>query len=367
MPVIGAIMRGFRLIPVYRAQDGADTAQNEATFQAVFEALREGDLVCLFPEGRSHDEPTLQKLKTGAARMALGAEASRDFGLGVKIVPVGLVYRAKRRFRSRVAACVGAPIGVQDLAELHARDERAAVHELNERIAAGLRGVTLELDRWEDLPLLELAALLVRANASERLTTIHEFADGVQRLRERDPARVDELTDRVAALRDRLRRLGLGPENIHVRYSVRGVVVFCLRNLAILFLLLPLALAGSIFWILPYLLVPELPRWGRVSRSVHATVQVLAGLVLLPGWLLGWSLALGWLQGWTVGLALFLTAPLLGLVALLFHDWRREVVDDIVAFLRLSSRQRLRECLARDRDELASRIETLRTELAEAG
>ena len=103
MPVIGSIMRGMGALPVYRSIDGANTSDNKDTFSAVFDALDEGELVALFPEGISHSLPNLQTLKTGAARMALGAEARAqnrsDHKLGVRIVPVGLNYGRKGRFR----------------------------------------------------------------------------------------------------------------------------------------------------------------------------------------------------------------------------------------------------------------------------
>ena len=164
MPVLGAVLRGLRTLPVYRARDGFDTSANEETFHAVHAALSEGDAVALFPEGITHGAPQISKLKTGAARMALGAEAAAGWTLGVRVVPVGLSFRSKGRFRSRAAAWVGEAIEARAYESAYRADERAAVLALTERIAEGLRAVTLELDRWEDLPLLELA---------ERLSLIH--------------------------------------------------------------------------------------------------------------------------------------------------------------------------------------------------
>ncbi len=357
MPVIGAIMRGFRALPVYRAQDGADTAQNERTFDAVFAALRAGDLVCLFPEGKSHDEPTLQKLKTGAARMALGAEQSAGYSLGVRIVPVGLVYRAKRRFRSRVATCVGAPIRLDDLAALHASDEREAVRVLNDRIAAGLLDVTLRLDRWEDLPLIEFAAQVFRPSEGQRLTHVHEFAERVHAIRREHPDEVAELTDRVSAFRSRLERLGLRVDELHARYPARAVVRFCVSALV---LALPLALAGAVFWCVPYVLAPLAPRVLRASRDTYATVQMLAGLAFFPAWL---ALACGFVFarfGPGAALLTAVLAPPLGLLALAYRDWRAEALGDTSAFLRLGRRKRLRELLVRERDDLSRAMERLR-------
>ena len=73
------------------------------------DALASGAAVALFPEGISHSEPSLAPLKTGAARIALGA-APRAGG-AFPIVPIGLVFRAKEIFRSEAHASVGADFG----------------------------------------------------------------------------------------------------------------------------------------------------------------------------------------------------------------------------------------------------------------
>ena len=66
--------------------------------------------MAIFPEGISHDEASLQPLRTGAARIAL--EAADDGTEDVVTLAVGLVYDAKARFRSRALVRVGQPIPV---------------------------------------------------------------------------------------------------------------------------------------------------------------------------------------------------------------------------------------------------------------
>ena len=91
---------------MYRAKDGESTARNESSFRTCRLLLARRSLVALFPEGISHDESMLQPLKTGAARISLGA-AVDDAVPGVVIVPVGLSYDAKATFRSRALVHVG--------------------------------------------------------------------------------------------------------------------------------------------------------------------------------------------------------------------------------------------------------------------
>lgn len=366
MPVLGLVLRGLQALPVYRSQDGADTGDNARTFAAVFEALESGEVVCLFPEGKSHDEPALAKLKTGAARMALGAEARAGWTLGVRIVPVGLVYRAKPSFRSRVAVWSGAALTLQDLRVQYERDPRLAVEELTGRITAGLQAVTLELERWEDLPLLELAERILFAEQVGRLERLQAFARALRELRARDPALVEDLGARIALFGERVRRLGLEPHDLPHRlllpYRPRTVLRFMLRNLVLLLFGLPLALLGATLWFLPHRFVGWLPK-RFASADTLATARILAAFVFFPLWL---ALLAG-LAWWRCGAAwagvLSLLAGPLGLQALAFRDWRIATLGEVRTFFLLSSRARLRARLTQERAELARELEVLRARL----
>src|SRR5690606_34394476 len=137
-------------VPVYRPGDpGVDAARNVETFDRCHRVLAAGGRLALFPEGTSHAEPQLQPLRTAAARIVL--EAERRFGpLGVRILPVGLVFEERTRFRSRALVVVGEAIDpAAEIAAAH-QDEGAAVRLLTGRIAAALGRVTLNYASWED-------------------------------------------------------------------------------------------------------------------------------------------------------------------------------------------------------------------------
>ncbi|MDQ3805081.1 MAG: lysophospholipid acyltransferase family protein, partial [Acidobacteriota bacterium] len=115
-PVVGFFVRRMEAIPVYRPGDeGADTARNRETFERSHALLRRGGTIAICPEGKSHSEPSLQPLKTGAARIALGA-ASTGAPLDLKIVPAGLYYPAKSTFRSGALLYFGEPVAVAPVA-----------------------------------------------------------------------------------------------------------------------------------------------------------------------------------------------------------------------------------------------------------
>lgn len=123
-PAVRPLLELAGAIPVYRRQDGAEGGDNDATFAACFAALGAGGAIALFPEGISYHAPKLQPLKTGAARIALGAERTHG-PLGLRIVPVGLTFEDKAEFRSRALIVVGDPLDPAPELALAASDERA--------------------------------------------------------------------------------------------------------------------------------------------------------------------------------------------------------------------------------------------------
>src|SRR5439155_1224675 len=104
MPVIGIFCRAFEAIPVHRRQDeGSDPSHNRETFETARAVLARGGAIAICPEGKSHSDPKLRPLKTGAARIALGAAAALTGPAPIRIVPAGLYYRAKRTVRYEAA------------------------------------------------------------------------------------------------------------------------------------------------------------------------------------------------------------------------------------------------------------------------
>src|SRR5580704_4820189 len=94
IPPLWPFLKLAGVIPIYRAVDGAVGDQNQSAFAKSKALLVRSGMVAIFPEGISHDESTLQPLRTGAARIAL--TAGIDGGaVGLGTVAVGLTYDDK--------------------------------------------------------------------------------------------------------------------------------------------------------------------------------------------------------------------------------------------------------------------------------
>jgi glycerol-3-phosphate O-acyltransferase/dihydroxyacetone phosphate acyltransferase len=134
---LGVFVRNSGAIPVFRKIDpGVDTSRNAEMFVAVEAALADGEAICLFPEGISHDRGRLETLRTGAARMVLASGAK---GHPVTIFPVGLNFEHVARFRSRVTTVFGRPFDGDDLVDRFATDPKSAVRALTQRMSERLR------------------------------------------------------------------------------------------------------------------------------------------------------------------------------------------------------------------------------------
>ena len=364
LPVLGQLLRGIDALPVYRKQDNPSLMQqNEGTLDAAAQALVQGRAITLFPEGKSHSDPQLAELKTGAARIALKAVRQ---GAPVKVVPVGLTYEEKHLFRSEVLIDVGEPI---DAAAFVAKDEAgevASARALTEAIAGGLRKVTLNLEAWEDLPLLRTAESLYAlkvGSAAKDPDRLRRFARGAQLLRAEQPERYDRMRADLLGFRRRISLGSADPSDLTLAYRPAQVASFVLRNLAMLLIGLPLAALGFVLFWLPY----QIPSWvtdaSKPELDTQATLKFLAALVVAPLWLVVLFVAFAWKLGPLAGLlAVVLAAPLALFTRWFVEHWK-SALRDIRVFFTLGSRVRLKGLLLSEGERLATELEQLATEL----
>ena len=179
------LLETMEVLPVYRRIDaGADMSKNQQTFEVCHELLAQNRCIAIFPEGISHDETKLQPMKTGAARIALGALAvGEDLRKkGLRIMAVGLYYTSKTAFRSEALIRYGETIEVEPV-ELDENGEppRREVLQLTEKIEMALRNVTLNLETAEELDAIVKAEALF-SSVYENLLFKQNLTDTFQRL-----------------------------------------------------------------------------------------------------------------------------------------------------------------------------------------
>lgn len=345
-PLIAPFLWLIGAIPVHRRQEGGgDPARNEAMFAAATRTLRGGGAILIFPEGLSQPEPTLMPLRTGVARMLLAAEAAAGGTLGVRLLPVGLVFHEPGTFRTgRAAVLVGEPVPTADCVALYRTAPEAAVRTLTERLAVSLRGMIVDADDRQTLALLELLESAARpegsfddarrADPAARAAWMRDVMRGYRALRTLEPERVARFRADVERYAKDLELAGLAARELSRRYTKHAVLRYALREGLSLVVGLPLALWGIVSHALPYQLTRIAVRMAGPDPAGEATYKILTGAVLYP---LCW-IAEGWLA-WGIGgralLALFLVSLLpTGFFALTWRERLDRFRREARAFLR---------------------------------
>nr|WP_274621991.1 lysophospholipid acyltransferase family protein [Myxococcus fulvus] len=361
MPVIGWLLKGLDALPVYRKQDDpTKMGGNEGTLDAAKGALVQGRAITIFPEGKSHSEPGLAELKTGASRIALSAVRE---GAPVRIVPVGLTYAEKHVFRSEVLIDVGPAIDATAFLPADAASEQDSVRALTERIAEGLRAVTLNLEQWADLPLIQLAEQLFAFKQGGALDAerLRLWARGVQLFRTQEPERFEDLRAQLTSFKRRLDLVhATGPSDLALVYRPGNVTSFIVKNLLALVFGLPLFVLGLVLFWLPY----QVPRAAsrKAELDVQATVKFLTGFVVMLVWWAALTVTAGVLGGALLALFTFVAVPPLALFTLYFSERSDVLRRDVDVFFMLGNRARLKALLLADGERLATEVERLADE-----
>ena len=373
-PVLARFLARAGVIPVHRRQDDSDRAdRNAETFAASRRALEAGHVLAIYPEGTTHAETRVQRIKTGAARIALDYEEARAPGRAeptppLVLVPVGLSFEARKSFRGRVLVAFGEPIPLGPHVARAREEPVAAVKGLTDAIQSAMEAQVVHVDRIdvaevvravEDLYRDELVRQL-RAEGGLPPEAIDVFrlsraiVEAVAHFKVHDPNRVTGIWQRIQHYRALLAEWHVRDQAVRARLRA-GEPHHRLRSSGAAVVGLPIFLYGTVVNGLAYFI----PRWLAHAfarkETDYATIRLLSSVVAFPvfwgleTWLV-WRLA-G--SGWAIAFAV--TLPLSGLLA--YHYLRgldRLRARTRFAVLALTRRQAALRLLVERREILAA-------------
>jgi 1-acyl-sn-glycerol-3-phosphate acyltransferase len=400
-PVIGRIMKALGTVPIYRATDMKDAtdearrAANRQSLDALARAVCAGGFAALFPEGVSHDDPFLQELKTGAARLYYRArQLCAEHGVPPVIIPVGLHYDDKTAFRSNALVEFHPPLRIpSELLDPIDEDDdeafRARSSELTTVLEPVLQEVTHATETWELNQMMNRVRSLVRAERAKRAGVTLKAPDMAERALgmarvwkayyarlETDPDDVNQLLERVAAYDCALQEVKLEDDDLDKPPPIESKWIPILLGLqaAVVFLVFPpVLLLGLLINAPAYFLIRPIAKTASKQYKDTATIKLLAGLVLFPAsWLTAALLVgLGQLQlhetfsgipraPWAAGITTFLIGAFGGALALVYLELVRRTWTSIKIRAKRKWGSTIIQQLAAERAVLYEAIEELR-------
>ena len=297
VPALGPLLGLAGVLPVYRRQDGSNTGDNTKSFAASEAELAVDGAIGIFPEGTVNDTLKLLPLRTGAARIALGARAAGADA--VRIVPVGLLYEDKATPRTRVLVRARDPIDLDDvwpqLVEGGGRgdaDDRVAVDRLTALITDALTDAYVRYDDEAHLRQLEQAArIALRPLGADpsRLLPMATVEPVARRLAALPPERLQPVLAEADAYISQLDLLGLTDRDVVPGNTLPRLDNRLNRSATAIVVLAPLAAVGAGVNLPPFLAVRLVSRrpMARISRG---NILMLSSLVAFPLTWLGWGL-----------------------------------------------------------------------------
>ncbi len=312
VPILGAMLRLMGAVPIRRRMDhGGGSQSNEDAFAALREVLLAGGAMGIFPEGISHEESQLAPLKTGAARIALDAVA-KGCALPIFIVPVGLVYFTRHRFRSSVLIQFGDPIEVK-AADAGDTVDPEQVRTLTDKLDQRLRALTINAETWENLRVLDGVRRLYQPEGiglSERARLARVFNQSYPRVAHEPDVR--ELYDAVRAYLLRLSADNLNDRLVAKGLSLPEIALRVAAHLVLVFISLPLFLIGAPVF-LPIGLLLKLAGVMVAPRAdTVATTKFVLGFLGISALYLAACVLAFWTYGFWLGLVVAALIPAAG-------------------------------------------------------
>jgi len=104
-----------KMIPVFRQKESGfgSLKNNFDTFSRCYEYIEKGEIVALFPEGRTENEKKLRPLQRGIARIAFGTLFQFPELEDLYILPIGVNYSEPLLFRGTAMLHIGEPMSVR--------------------------------------------------------------------------------------------------------------------------------------------------------------------------------------------------------------------------------------------------------------
>ncbi|OTA62425.1 hypothetical protein K449DRAFT_330221 [Hypoxylon sp. EC38] len=256
-------------------------------YKAVFNRLRSGGCIGIFPEGGSHDRTELLPLKAGVAIMALGTLAE-DPDCGLQIVPVGMNYFHAHKFRSRAVIEFGAPFQIpRELVEKYKNNERRdAIGQTLDMVHQALSAVTVSAPDYDTLMCIQAARRLYNTGKKLPLPMVVELnrrlAVGFSKYKD-DPRIIDLMND-VKDYNNQLRYLNIKDHQVNYATMDLPTVIFTLLYRVAKLLVLSIGVIPGLVLFAPVFIASKIISHRKAKEALAASSVKIQGRDVMATW-----------------------------------------------------------------------------------
>ncbi|KAF8507451.1 hypothetical protein BU17DRAFT_100471 [Hysterangium stoloniferum] len=280
-------------LPLHRRMDfpNLDTIDNTAVMNKLYDALEDGDAICLFPEGMSRYLPALSPLKTGVARIISEVLTRRreDPNYEITLLTCSITYMHRHHFRSDVLVRFNPPVkfSPKKHPNLLAPVDFGVIKTLTNFMADQISTGTLDAPSWDVITVAKVAARIyaplgTKMTLGDHVKVVRTFVEGFKKtgkgwnqyqerstswdeggaivlkddvdvLTKQEDARnhveVDRLAQDLMAYHNKLLKMGIKDDRVRIGWSSRRTILLCIAGRGVLLGVLSLiSLPGLILW-----------------------------------------------------------------------------------------------------------------------
>ena len=341
---VAAFLKNAGLIPVYRPEDSSNHQdKNKKTFHECYSALEREKILGIYPEGTTHADWQVKKIKTGTARILLEAEKQNDFQLGVKLIPVGLNFSSRKKFRTSVIVSVGKPVSASPYFEKHKKGDFSAVKNLTGDLQ---RAIEKEVKHLEQSTLQEFIGKLELFYQEDLISILHQekqileseidkfrlskkLIDCVEFYAKRQPELITYIWDKIENYHKKLKRARLNDKQIRREVDKNIKPIRYLRIGFTGLLGLPAFLYGLLNNYVANFFPARLSRWMAGKETDVATIRVVSGIISHSLFYSVQTFLVYFFFGPLIALIYFISLPFSGFFVLIYRKFYKRYFENV--------------------------------------
>ena len=336
---IAWMLRGMRIIPVFRMRDGKDNLdKNKEVFDSAARILKNNNTVAIFPEARHNPKQSLLPIQKAVPRIVLPTEASLNFELNSQIVPVSIYYRDIFGFLSDVYITFGSPIEVSKYKEVYAENPNLATNQLRQDLELSLKSMVVNIWNEEfyneyknaiDWNGDDIARKMFSDRNDDYLQASLHIVRTLDDMYENNRNDFDRKIVDFREANEILKEHQLNTKDKLLKPESKGNIM---SRFAALIITAPIMLFGFINAVFPLLINKKLLSLFKDNQFVPS-VRYVSGLLFIPIFNIIQSLIIGVVtENWLLALIYFIAMPLTFYFALYWRKWWKTAQRDHVVY-----------------------------------